>query len=302
MSAPDLDHRIDALYAVDLDAFVAARDQLVRDLRAVGLKDAGAQVKLLRKPPRPAWGVNQAVRQAPELFDAVVEAGAALLDCQQAALEGGNASGLRDATRARQQAVRALADVAVGALGPTGEQVRDAVAQTLLAASIDPAAAEEVRSGRLSRELEPPDIFGALQPGATVPTARPRERRAKGRGETRATTPEPAPESARTRRAEAPAAAAASARPGRDEQAAELVTERAENDVTRARGEVEAAKNDLDVARRRAADLGRVAKDAAAEARAAEKAELAAAARYDTVRKRLTGAEASLRDALKRSQ
>ncbi|MDQ1520860.1 MAG: hypothetical protein QOI55_1933, partial [Actinomycetota bacterium] len=173
MGTPEepVDPAFDELYAGDLDEFVARRDQLAKDLRGSGDRDAAAKAKRLRKPSRVAWAVNQAVRRAPGLFDDVVHTGAALRDVQQRALTEGSGAGLHDAMRARQRAVGALADVGVEALGPTGASARDAIEQTLNAASIDDGAAAAVRGARLTQELEPPDIFSTLDAGPGRPAA-----------------------------------------------------------------------------------------------------------------------------------
>jgi hypothetical protein len=166
----------DELYALPLDEFVAARDQLVRQLRKDGDRDAVDTVKQLRKPSRVAWAVNQAVRAAPDLVDALLETGRALRAAQQHALDEGAPGALRDALREQRDAVDALASVAVDALGASGATAREAIIETLRAGSLDPDAEESFRSGRLTAELTAPDVFGTLEPSARVaPSARSNE-------------------------------------------------------------------------------------------------------------------------------
>jgi hypothetical protein len=291
MDAAERDDRIDALYAGSLDAFVAARDQLARELRAAGDRESAEAVKQLRKPSRPAFALNQTVRRDRAGFEAVIAAGAALLERQQAALVGRPADGLRDATRRRQDAVRAFAEVAMATLGPGGESARGAIEQTLLAASIDPAAAGAVRAARLATELEPPDIFGALEPGAQVPTARPKPRRARSGPPAAAVSPakqRPAPK--------APEPADADVDVDVDVERAE-----AEAGVERAEAEVAHRARVLEETRRRAVESTRAAAAAADEARAADDAAAQAAIDHEQARQRLATARARL-DGLRRGR
>jgi hypothetical protein len=159
----DVERTIDGLYTLDLSEFTAARDASARELRTAGDRDAAKLVKALAKPSRAAWAINQVVRASPLALDAVVEAGSTLRDVQQEALASGPNPSLHEATRARRAAVRAFAELAVAHLGPTGASARDAIEQTLNAASIDAVSAAAVRAARLTRELDPPDIFETLE-------------------------------------------------------------------------------------------------------------------------------------------
>ncbi len=278
MVSDDGDDAIDDLYAADLDDFVARRDQLAKARRASGDRDAAASVKQLRKPSRAAWAVNQAVRRAPDKLDAVLDAGAALRDVQQRALREGAGAGLHDAVRARQRAVAALADVGVAALGPTGESARDAIEQTLQAASIDDEAAAAVRAARLVQELEPPDIFATLQPGPARPAPRP------------AAPAKPA------RREKAPAAPKERT-PSAAERRALEQAEAAEAEAATARREADAAQRELESAKARADELTDAARDAAAAADDARAEARDAGARARDARKAAERAEQAARRA-----
>src|SRR5262249_9159128 len=88
----------------------------------------------------------------------------------------GASGAVRDAVRDQRDAVDALTEVAVTALGPPGPGARERIKETLNAGSLDPDVEEQLRAGRLSSELELPDVFGTLEPGARVtPTPRPRQ-------------------------------------------------------------------------------------------------------------------------------
>src|ERR1051325_8876440 len=103
---------VDELFTVPLDQFVAERDKLARELKKAGDADGAAEVKAMRKPTVSAWGVNQAVRAAPDAVDALIDAGRAVREAQRKAVEGGGSAELRDAMKRLRSAVAALAGVA----------------------------------------------------------------------------------------------------------------------------------------------------------------------------------------------
>jgi hypothetical protein len=125
---------------------VPARDALARSLRSAD-RPASEAVRKLRKPTVAAWGLNAVARSDPEAVDALLAAGDALRDAQEAALRG-DAAGLRSATEARRRAVGTLAGRVAALLGsaPAG------VAATLEAATVDPEVGALLKAGRLDRE------------------------------------------------------------------------------------------------------------------------------------------------------
>lgn len=224
----------DDLYALAPGEFTAARDALAKRLKAEGDKAGAAEVKALRRPTHAAWAVNQVVRQHPELVDAVVEAGRALVAAQETLLGGGGRDDLRTAMAARRDAVAAATRAGVALAGETH---RDAIHATFDAAATDDDAAEAVRGGRLAKELDPPSSF-ALLGGFTPPP------------EVDAEEPEPEVDTAAIAEAESRLAAAradlddAAAR--RDEAARALEAATAEvESAERAVAEAEAALSDL---------------------------------------------------------
>ncbi|HEX6459560.1 MAG TPA: hypothetical protein VF032_11635, partial [Thermoleophilaceae bacterium] len=56
------EEQLDALYGLPLEEFTPRRDELSKELRAAGSRDAAAWVKALRKPTAAAWLVNQLAR------------------------------------------------------------------------------------------------------------------------------------------------------------------------------------------------------------------------------------------------
>src|SRR5690349_5308895 len=106
----------DALFDAPLGEFLKERDALAKALAAKGDTAAAKAVRALRKPSPVAWAINQAARQSPVSVERVLEASAALLGASDAALSGRSAD-LRAAAAERDQAVSALARLALEKLG-----------------------------------------------------------------------------------------------------------------------------------------------------------------------------------------
>ena len=149
-----MDERADALYELPAGEFVAARDRLAKELKAEGQVKASQEVKALRKPTVVAAALNRIAREDPGAVDALFAAGEALASA--------TGDALREASRARREAVQAIARRAPAAH-------RDAVAATLEAALVDEAVAADLRAGRLTKEAEAPAVFGF----GTLPDAAP---------------------------------------------------------------------------------------------------------------------------------
>ncbi|MGV3758916.1 MAG: hypothetical protein ACO1PW_05150 [Actinomycetota bacterium] len=62
------------LYDLRPEEFVAARDALVKELRAAGERGEATAVKALRRPSAAAAALNRAARSRPELLEAVLHA------------------------------------------------------------------------------------------------------------------------------------------------------------------------------------------------------------------------------------
>jgi hypothetical protein len=147
----------DLLYGLPLDQFTSARNAAAKELRDRGLAAAAEEVKALVKPTVAAWAVNQLTRRRHADLDAFLEAAAAARDAQLA--------GRGDARAAIRRQRDALGGLVRAACEELGGDISDTVAgrirQTLEAAAVDDNAAEQVRRGRLVRELEPAG-FGTL--------------------------------------------------------------------------------------------------------------------------------------------
>jgi hypothetical protein len=156
---------VDELYLLPAGEFIAARDRLAAKLAAAKQRERARAVKTLRRPSVAAWVVNQlAHRHAPALRR-LIAAGEVLRRAQRRVVSGGSADALRAAAKRRQEALRDLRSLAGPILREVGSAPHlDDVLATLEAASIDPAAATAVTSGRLTRELPRPSGFGEASP------------------------------------------------------------------------------------------------------------------------------------------
>ncbi len=268
--------RIDGLYRLPPEDFVAARDALVRELRADGLRDEAADVKSMRRPTVAAWALNQAARERADLVDAIGELGQELRDAQQLALSAGDASALRAATARRRQIVNELSSAAASVLTGAGRDARaqaSALAAILDAAITNPAVAELLRDGRLVSEPEPVEAelldLGdwVASPRASAASAKPARPRADTRRARHPTATQPA------------AAAEEGDALGRAVDAAQWDHERAVRAATDAAAALEAATaraataaSDLEEAQRRLDAAAKTVADTEARRDAARRA------------------------------
>lgn len=179
---------IDRLYALPLDEFTAARDELARRLRREGDGDAGAEVKRLRKPSAAAWALNQVRRRNPGQTDELLEAGERLREGQERLLSDGDREPLQRATADERRLVAELAGQAEQELVATDRPVSGAVKEklraTLHAVAGDPEARAGLAAGRLVRDHEASGLGPLVAP--TGARAQKRARKpASGGGATR---------------------------------------------------------------------------------------------------------------------
>src|SRR5919201_2534295 len=238
---PDVETELDQLFGLPLEDFTAARNELASRLKSAGQADAAERVRELRKPSVPAWAVNQLARREPEAVGRLVDAGERLRQAQAAALSGGDAGAVREATVAERDAVRELTRLVERLLGDAGRKPTQAVVErigrTLRAAAVDAEAAALLERGQLTGEVDSPG-FTAVAAIAPPPSKRrpaeraPRDDPARRAHEQSVRRPEQNLEklerraedaAARVERAEAEAAAA---REAADAAAEELRRER----------------------------------------------------------------------------
>jgi len=293
---PDLEAELDALYGREPDAFVAARDDLVRRLRSAGRKEDAASVKRLRRPTVAAWALNQLSRGHGDAVARLIRQGDDLRRVQEELLAGRGRDHLRTATTARRATLDELADVALGLLsgmGRTGvEAHRDDVLATLEAASLETDAGADLLQGRLAAGLAPTAGFDLLGGSSRVPPES-QAVAAVTEPETRPSTRSPATDAvarqARLAEARQVAADARELARRRRTDAAEVagtaaLARRVAHDTDE---EVEQLTRDLEKAHRTAARAASAADDAASRVVDAERA----AARAET---QAATAEASL--------
>jgi hypothetical protein len=288
-----LEAALDELYDVEPPEFTATRTRLAAALRASD-PDGAKTVKAARRPTTAAWAMNRVSRDDPGLVAAYLDRSSALRDAQAGAVDGGR-DALREATRAQRDA---LADLTDGALAVLGERANDGyraqIVATLHAAVIDDAVGEQLRRGRLVKEVSGTSGFPTV-PELTVvpplPVERPAKKKAPRRPRAKAAepggaAPAEAPDAAAEHAAAQAAAAANASREARAERtrrqladaeeaaaAAQTAAEAAEEAARTAHARALQLEADLDAARRAAREAdttaARARREAAQLARAA---------------------------------
>ncbi len=149
----DLAQVADELYELAPADFTAARDERARQARDAGQRDAGDAIRKLRRPTVSAWMVNRLAREAADQVGRLLALGQSLREAQQSLA----ADRLRELSAQRRQLVQALIReakrLAADAGRPVSGEAEREVEATLDAALADPAAADAVRSGRLTTAL-----------------------------------------------------------------------------------------------------------------------------------------------------
>ncbi len=189
----DLAAGIDRLYALPLEEFIAARNELARDLKKDGEADAAAEVAALKKPTLVAWAVNQLAHTRRREVDLLLDAGKRLVDAQQASIAKGNRTELDTAQTSLRNAVRGLTEAAAGILGKRSSASTLAkVAETLRSAATGAEGRELLARGRLAEDLSETgwDIVATLTP---APAGRKTEGAVAGRSQDRERGGAPAP-------------------------------------------------------------------------------------------------------------
>jgi hypothetical protein len=165
------------LYGLPLEEFTKTRDELAKELRKKGKKEAADEIKALRKPSVSAWMINQLARRHPQEMRALVKAGDNLRKAQRSAVSGRDPEVLREATRSHRDRLDDLTFTARHELD-AGGQTLQRVAQTLRAASIDKQASKALLAGTLATDVEQAG-FGPLL--SEVPARRPAKAKPKPR-------------------------------------------------------------------------------------------------------------------------
>lgn len=269
---------VDDLYGLPFDEFVPARNVLARELRQAGKRDEAAEVAALRKPSVAAWAVDQLVRTQRKAVSELFDAGDALRGAQDDVLAGrGDGQTLRAAVERERGAVDALAASARGLLTADGHELSPAiierVADTLHAAALDDEAREQVREGRLERELR----HVGLGPLGAAPARAPARPGSKKTTVKKPATNRAAERSAREERERGERARAAARTAEREarrradhaERAQKVAAERrdrAAEALTEAEAELDAAETELREAQAQLASAHDAARDAGRDA------------------------------------
>ena len=167
MAEVDLDRAGDGLYALPLEEFVSARNELAKRLRKDGDTEAAAEVASLRKPTLVAWAVDQLAHTRRREVDLLLDAGKRLVAAQQASISKGGRSELDAAQGSLRKSVASLTDAAGEILGTRASTSTLArVAETLRAAATVAEGRELLARGCLVEELSDTgwDLVAALTP------------------------------------------------------------------------------------------------------------------------------------------
>ena len=278
------DTDLDALFALPLGEFTAARNALAKNAG----KD-GAAIKALSKPPLAAWAVNQLYRQDRDHYDALIDAANEMRRTHKAVLEGKRAD-LRSAGREHELALEAGLKATIGLMKQSGNPitnpVRQAILNTLRALPADEAP------GRLTRALAPGgfEMLAGITPAAAL--------RRTARASQDAGTPGPdqkiAP-GAKDGRKKTDANAERDAAHAREQRAA---AERAVRDADQRarRAEFEAARAARDATRtaRRLDEVRKAVAEAQAELETAEREDAEAQQASESAERRSRDAQAAL--------
>jgi hypothetical protein len=184
MATDALTAAADELYALVPEEFTAARNERAKDAKADD-RLLGQRIGELRRPSPAAWIVNSLVREHPDAVDELLDLGGDLRDAQAA----GDGRALTKIGSERRKLVSGLLQqatrIADAADRSPSRAVLDEVEQTLIAGTVDEAAGEALRTGRLVRGLqavgfEDVDLDGAVAGEAS--DGRTAKRRAAGSG------------------------------------------------------------------------------------------------------------------------
>jgi hypothetical protein len=230
-----LDDAIDELYGADLDAFVAERAKLVRQLKDEGAKDDAERLAKLRKPTVFAWTLNQLARRERRDVDLLLDAGHRLREAQADVLHGGDRVEFERAREIERDALRRLQRAAARLLGGSSSTLLPKISSTLRTAAVTEEGRELLARGRFVAPLEA-EGFDAL--AGLAPAGPPTPRRGKSTAETQREA-KAALREAKARLRELEAAA----------REAEAHAERLQGEAAAARLEADAARAAADEAR-----------------------------------------------------
>ena len=161
----------DGLYALPLEEFTAARNELARRLRREGRREQADEVAALRKPSLSAWAVNRLAREHRAEVHELLEAADAIKQ------------GRRDGAERFRKAADVLVRTARELLSSGGRTPSDTVLQEVATTLRAAAAAESelLAAGRLTHARESSGFAEALAGAPARPVSRRRDARPAGR-------------------------------------------------------------------------------------------------------------------------
>jgi hypothetical protein len=224
-----------ALFGVAPADFVAARNALVKQLKAAGDPDSAQRISVLRRPRLAEYALNRLARDDRDLIATFTRSISAAQHAQSAAI-GGDAADLRAATADLRRTLLMVTEAAVAVLtadGANGEGQRDDIVG-LLRGFVATARPGPLVAGIVGAEALVDS--GEFFPGAPDPPGDP-SRRKSAAASTPAPTPAPAPER--------PTAAAKRAMRRAERNRLQDVIRSADAEVSTAEQAVETAKAEL---------------------------------------------------------
>jgi hypothetical protein len=168
----EAEERLDELYRDHPDGFVAARNQLAKEVRSAGDREEADRIRKLRRPSVAAWLINRTALESPEPLRELAQASRDLEEAQSRALEGDDdaVAEWRAAAAGQREANAAVVDTAAGLAREAGHslnpRVLELVAETLQAAAADAGLRDRVMRGRLEREQSAPTLGTPVAPSA----------------------------------------------------------------------------------------------------------------------------------------
>ena len=243
-----LDEATDELYASSLDAFVAERARLAKELSDAASPEDAAALAKSRKPTVAAWVLNQLARRNRRDVDLLLDTGHRLREAQAGALSGGDREAFEQAKKAESDALRRLSREAQRLLveerGVATASTLNQIEETLRVAAISEAGREMLARGRFVEPLQAGgfDVVSELSP----PVLKQRPTNAR-RDEARKANEALKEARSRLRDAERNAAQAAreADRLSSEAQTARRLAEEAQAQVDAAASELEDAENEV---------------------------------------------------------
>ncbi|MET0578862.1 MAG: hypothetical protein ABW122_09395, partial [Ilumatobacteraceae bacterium] len=155
-----------ALFAAPPTEFVAARNELVKQLRREKRRDEATAIAALRRPGWEDWALNvTAVEQAADVA-AFADAAAAVREAQAAAIEGRDGPDVRTSLHDLRGATTVVVRRATAVLGRVGRQAgAGELAGRLAEVAGSGEAVDQLRVGVLGAGGDAPaELFAGLQP------------------------------------------------------------------------------------------------------------------------------------------